>query len=651
MGTYYTKQREIMKKLIPIVIVGILVLSGLGAAAFSTNLSMKKTTVQKSESASILFSSQPTLVEKDGFVKIEINGANSQLLDPNKPMVPLYVKTFQLPWGSKNIQITCIPKDISTMQLTKQIMPARVAPLSKPEELKTIVPDESVYGSSVYYPDAWYTTDLGAGRDYNDQEVIFAKVVGYPVRYSPVINQVEYTNGFDIQVTYDAPTTPPATVDTYDMVVIAPAAFEAKLQPLIDAKNTHGVKTIFKSVEDIFSEYTGTDPPEQVKYFIKYAYDTWGITYALLVGGLKSHLKANDKESRSYGSAAWHVPVRYVSIPVDDDEGCLSDLYFGCLYNATGNFSSWDSNGDGVYAAWGAGLGTPNDKFDMYPEVYVSRLPCTTTNEVSVVVNKIIKYESTGPDAKSWYKNFVGVGGKTFAMYEGKPDGEYLCDLAMEYMSNVIPDLVPVKCYSSNRDTGGLTPVPKDITKSITKGAGYVDFEGHGNPFSWNTIWFDGVYPDDWTGGVNVYLFPFISNRDKLPVVVVGGCHNALYNITILGTLKDKAGTQYFCYGVPIPVCFSWGLVVKPRGGAIASTGCTGYGFGSTENPNSLSGALEMNFFWEIGNNSVANLGKAHGTAISKFISENQITQTGAFCITNWALFGDPSLKLGGYSS
>jgi hypothetical protein len=125
-----------------------------------------------------------------------------------------------------------------------------------------------------------------------------------------------------------------------------------------------------------------------------------------------------------------------------------------------------------------------------------------------------------------------------------------------------------------------------------------------------------------------------------------------MYNISIIPGMLDKAGTSYFVYGWPAPICFSWGLVVKPRGGAIASTGCTGYGFGGeTDNPNEKSGALEANFFWQIGNNNVTNLAKAHCQAIAKYINENSIAQLDAFCITNWALFGDPSLKLGGYSS
>jgi hypothetical protein len=544
----------------------------------------------------------------------------------------------------------CTPKDIQTMTISKEILPAQVSPVS---QMKTTrVKAESVYGSSDFYPASWYSSHLGAGRNANDKQVTFVTAVCNIVRYSPLTKQLEYPTEFDIQVTYDTPTTPIGNTDaTVDMVIIAPAAFEEKIQPLIDHKISKGVNTTFKSIEDIYAEYEGVDPPEQVKYFIKDAYDTLGIKYVLLFGGLKSFINTKtDKESRSYGAANWWVPVRYVSIPQEDDEGCLCDVYYGCLYNETGAFDSWDSSGDGVYGAWGAGMGVPNDKFDMYPEVYVSRLAVSNKNEVSVVVKKIINYESTGSADKSWYNTFVGVAGKTFNYYEGKPDGEYLCDLAYNYTKNAIPDLKQVCLYTTNRDSGGLTPVPKDIIKTINKGAGFVDFEGHGNPYAWNTIWFDGVYPENWTGGVNLFLFPFISNGKKLPVVIVGGCHNALYNVTLLKSLLDKDGTSYFCYGLPVPVCFCWGLVVKPRGGAIASTGCTGYGFGSNDDPNSLSAALEMNFFYQIGNGS-ANLGDAHSGAIRKYVSENDILQIDAFCITNWQVFGDPSLKFGGYSS
>jgi len=639
-----------MKKFIPIIIVGILVLSGLGAAAFSTNVSKKQTMTIKNESTSVLFSSQPTQLEKDGFVEIEMNGATTQLLVPNKPVLPIYVKSYQIPFGSTNIQVICSPKDIGTMTLTKEIVPARIAPLSKMSERTAYVKDSSVYGSAAFYPSTWFSYDLGAGRNENDLQVTFVKVVCYPVRYSPLNNQIDYAGSFEINVIYNAPKTQPKTSDvSYDMVIIAPKSFESKLQPLIDHKNSKGVETIFKSMEDILTEYTGADQPEQVKYFIKDAYDTWNITYVLLVGGLKNHIFAKDKDTRSAGWKAWWVPVRYVSMPQENDEGCLSDLYYGCLYNATG-FDSWDSNGDGVYAAWDA-PGAAKDTFDMNPEVYVARLPVANKIEVSHMVKKIIKYESSGPDAKSWYTNFVGVGGKTFDYFAGKPDGEYLCDLAYNYTKLAIPDLKLTTVYSSNRNKSSFVPDAKGIGGAITQGAGFVDFEGHGSPLTWDTIWFDGEYENhDWVGGYGLTDFWRARNGDKQPVIIIGGCHNALYNVSILPAMKDKSGASYFCYGYPAPVCLCWMLLIKPSGGGIASTGDTGYGFGYEGDPVTLSGELESNFFYQIGHGST-NLAQAHSKAIQKFLAEEEIGQLEAFCITEWALLGDPSLQFGGYSS
>jgi hypothetical protein len=638
-----------MKKLIPIIIIGVFLASGLGAAAFSSNVSLKQaSSTAKNISLSVPFSSQPTFVEKDGFLTVEMTGTTTKLQSKNQPVLPIYVKTYEIPFGSTNIQVTCSPSDIRSLEISAPITPARIAPLSELSEQTPYVMDESVYRSAALYPDSWYNSDLGAGRNGNGVEVTFVKVVCYPVRYSPLNNEVTYAGSFDVSITYDAPTTPAKIFDThFDMVVIAPEAFHAKLQPLIDEKNASGIVTTFKSMEDILAEYNGTDPPEQVKYFIKDAYDNWNITYVLLAGGLKNHIFAKDKDTISAGWKAWWVPVRYVSIPYSEDEGCLSDLYYGCLYNATGGFDSWDSNGDGVYAAWGM-PGFQRDLFDMNPEVYVSRLPVANKVELDRIVKKIITYESTGPAAKPWYKNFVGVGGKTFSYWAGEPDGEYLCELAYNYTKLAIPDLKLVKVFTTNRDIGGLVPDIKGVSTAFNQGAGFVDFEGHGGPSRWDTNWFDANGTD--RVGINIGQFMRIRNGDMQPVVVVGGCHNGLYNITILAAMIDIKGTTHFGYGYPIPVCFSWGLVIKPIGGAIASTGCTGYGLGGGGNPVAFSGELEMNFFYEIGNGST-NLAQAHSRAIQKYIAEETIGSSDAFCITNWALFGDPSLKLGGYSS
>ena len=134
--------------------------------------------------------------------------------------------------------------------------------------------------------------------------------------------------------------------------------------------------------------------------------------------------------------------------------------------------------------------------------------------------------------------------------------------------------------------------------------------------------------------------------------MVVGGCHNACFNVTLLQTMRDTDGKYYWTYGLPAGECFSWKLCVKRGGGAIASTGCTGAGLGYPSHPLSLSAELESNFFYEIGKNNATTLGLAHSGSIVKYITDNPGCQNNideVYCITEYQLFGDPSLKIGGY--
>ena len=84
---------------------------------------------------------------------------------------------------------------------------------------------------------------------------------------------------------------------------------------------------------------------------------------------------------------------------------CLpSDLYYGDLYRYNEEleeweFENWDSNGDGIFAKWEMFM-TGKDTLDLMPDVYVGRLACRNKIEVKIIVDKIIKYESTSPEEK-----------------------------------------------------------------------------------------------------------------------------------------------------------------------------------------------------------------------------------------------------------
>jgi len=92
---------------------------------------------------------------------------------------------------------------------------------------------------------------------------------------------------FEVREVIELPVENDAGTDTYDLLIITPAKFYDALPPFQQHKEQYGVKTIIVTLEDIYgSKYfpvQGRDDAEKVKYFIKNAYDEWGIKYVLLV--------------------------------------------------------------------------------------------------------------------------------------------------------------------------------------------------------------------------------------------------------------------------------------------------------------------------------------------------------------------------------
>jgi hypothetical protein len=237
---------------------------------------------------------------------------------------------------------------------------------------------------------------------------------------------------------------------------------------------------------------------------------------------------------------------------------------------------------------------------------------------------------------------------KTYDMAKGvtKPDGEYSVDTAFRYMESITDQ--EVRIYWSNEGTGEPVPETQDILDAFNQGAGFINMEGHGNPLSWATHPIPSDAP--FTGGLSITDFPDLQNGDKLPIVVVGGCHNALFNVSLIKTLIGRPHENwYWTSGYVTPICFCWALCITPKGGAIASMGCTGLGLGGSPPDLENSGGLDCNFFYEVGQGA-ETLGESHSGAIRKYIMENNVAGDEIFCIVEFHLFGDPSLQLGGIS-
>ena len=144
------------------------------------------------------------------------------------------------------------------------------------------------------------------------------------------------------------------------------------------------------------------------------------------------------------------------------DPGFISDLYYADIYDGEANFSSWDSNNDGIFANWQIFTGD-KDVLDLCPDLYVGRLPCRNIKEVKIMVNKIINYESSVCDP-SWFNKMVLVGGDTFETSDSIFEGEVETQKALDYMSG----FESTKLWVSNKDIGGLVPEPDSIIETVS---------------------------------------------------------------------------------------------------------------------------------------------------------------------------------------
>jgi len=428
---------------------------------------------------------------------------------------------------------------------------------------------------------------------------------------------------------------------TYKLLIITPMQYSIALQPLVKHKNKVGVPTKLVTLNEVYRNQMskqGRDNPEKIKYFIKYAIETWKIKYVLLVGNFRQ------------------MPVRYcynsdpwVGFP---EPYFISELYYADIYDQSGNFSSWDTNGNGIYGEW-KGNEAQDKNIDLYPDVFVGRLACRNNIEVITTVKKIITYETT-TYGKDWFKRIVVAAGDTYppGSYNFSTptfEGEENTKIALSYM----PGFENVTLWTSD---GTLTG-PKDVINAVNDGCGFLFFDGHGNPTVWSTH-----PPNDkknWTQGLSsITDINKLKNKNMYPVCVVGACHNSQFDVALTNLLKNPKDA--YKYSTWIPECWSWKMTHKMGGGSIATIGNTGLGM-TKEDKSSGEGAgdfLDSQFFYEYGTNGTHILGEAWGNAITNYLNKYPVDWStpaakdyaiDAKTVQQWTLFGDPSLKIGGY--
>jgi len=595
-----------MKKLIIVLMAVILLITGFVSAG------VQKENNQRNIFEKLLIN-EPIIDEGDEFIELNLFESNLKIFNSGKPILPKIVKTYTFPFGTKINDVKVTFSDKANMIINKPLKPTPELKMISTiyEDTKSI--DENFdYSDINIYPEEQYTYRKGAGLS-NGKHVIFLSVKIYPVQYLPNLNMISYSKNMEINIKFSEPKEKIYFPDLYDYLIIAPSDFKEELQPLVEYKNNDEVDTLLVTLDEIPD--IGVDEQESIKYFVKDAVENMGITYLLLVG---AGIEGDEI-----------FPVRNAWIPSGSYESHFpSDLYYADIYDADGNFSDWNSDDDNKYAEV-TGPFNDIDSLDMYPDVYLGKLPCNNEEEVSIIVEKIINYE----EHNKMLNNIVQIGGDTFpGDQHDVNEGEF----ANEKVLEKLPGYTSIKLWASESN-GASALTKQNIANGFNNNADFMDFSGHGSYSSWAThapsddsTWLPPksiISP--YTGWLYIdYDFFLVSNEYKHPVVVFNACSCSKYSES------DK--------------CISWKSINGVAGG-IASFGASGIGYGSygEHEVERVWGWMEVHIFESLYNDKI--LGEVWANCLNGYINsfiEDEWGDTDYKTVLEMSMFGDPTVSI-----
>ncbi len=366
----------------------------------------------------------------------------------------------------------------------------------------------------------------------------------------------------------------------YEHVTITSSALASGFAPLgsfIEANL--GLNDTVVSVSDIYASFPGRDNAEKVRNFIKDAYANWSTTHVLLGGD------ADVVPCRlAYGNVSGNV------------ENIPCDLYYSDLDG------SWDGDGDNRF-------GEPSDGIDMYPDVFVGRVPASNATSVARFVTRFTTYAGN-PSAP--YLDEVLLAGFDL-------DASTHCEATMEYYdANLVPAVMRPcnKVYDShggNHRSNVLSQANAGMHIWVHSDHGDVHVLGCG---SINHDW--ELSDGDMSG---------LSNGSDYSILLSMAC--------LVGAFDESdCNTEYFMNAA--------------SGGGVAAMTNSRYGWYHVGvNPQRSLSALFVErvlagFFNLPGNGSLEDFAAGKATLVSEAASE----MVYRWCMYTFNLFGEPAMPV-----
>lgn len=351
-----------------------------------------------------------------------------------------------------------------------------------------------------------------------------------------------------------------AAAQSGDVVLITAAGFTSALTPLRDLRQSQGHTVKIVDVQDIYDEFSfGHKDPAAIRAFLVRAAEQWTKPprYVALVGNATT----DPRDYQGLGEPDV-VPTRMVATGVLET---ASDDWFA------------DADGDG-FAELAA----------------VGRLPARNAAQVTTMVDKIVAYEQSSPEA--WHNNVLLVSDR----------GDEDVDEFAGY-NDIAGQLVPAG-YQVTHLKRAEDPTPAQTLKArLADGAVLVNYQGHGSVEVWR---------GDILTAADV---PALGNGSRLPFVVAMTCLSGFFQ----GLHPEESLAEV--------------LLRTAGGGAIgvwASSGLTDARWQSS---------MDRELFRQIFRGPWKTVGDAIRAA-KKVVGDPDVRRT-------WIYFGDPALRLKGLAN
>jgi len=381
-------------------------------------------------------------------------------------------------------------------------------------------------------------------------------------------------------------------VKDFDMVIITHPDYITQSNKLADFRRTNDSLRVFITTpQQIYNEFSsGAQDITAIRDFLRNVYknntdSNNQLKYVLLVGDAsydyRDVLNGNTNRIPTYQSPTIYSPI----------SSYASDDYYGFLDDDEGN---WDD----IYA-------TQYDKID----IAIGRLPVSTSQQASEVINKIIHYSSS-QCFDEWRNNilFVSDDVDDGGLNAHVEHSEYLS----QYLASQVKNLNITKLYMdayqqvSSINGNRYPDAQKTLNQMMDKGMLIVNYIGHGGELGWAH---ERVLE---ISDINSW-----SNFDRLPVFVTATC-------------------EFSRYDDPVRISAGELVLLNPKGGAAAllTTSRVVY---VQANEILTSNIYESNIFDKI-NNHHKRLGDILVLAKNKTTFSDNTRK--------FILLGDPSMKL-----